>query len=227
MWRSCEAPRLSWGFALVLLERPGKHDIESVLLSGSSGGTMYTPERIPLSMAEFTTITIAGARVAGWLILIVTLLLSGPLLMLALGRVPLHGDWRTATHRSAGLAPDPATHREAVVQVYVSRAFGWRGAFAVHSWLAAKRPNADRYTRYEVIGWYARGGGSSVSISDSSAPDAEWYGAAPSLILDLRGADAETVLSKLPQAAADYPHTASYRVWPGPNSNTFIAHLGP
>src|ERR1700720_1061846 len=38
MWRSCEAPRLSWGFALMLLERPGKHDIESVLLPGSSGG---------------------------------------------------------------------------------------------------------------------------------------------------------------------------------------------
>jgi hypothetical protein len=177
-------------------------------------------------MTEFTTITIASARMAGWLILLVALLLSGPLLMLALGRVPLHGDWRTATHRSVGLAPDPATHREAVVQVYVSRAFGWRGAFAVHSWLAAKGANADRYTRYEVIGWYARGGGSSVSISDSGAPDAEWYGAAPSLIRDLRGADAETVIAKLPQAAADYPHATSYRVWPGPNSNTFIAHLG-
>ena len=76
-------------------------------------------------MTEFTTITIASARMAGWLILIVALLLSGPLLMLALGRVPLHGDWRTATHRSVGLAPDPATHRGAVVQVYASRAFGW------------------------------------------------------------------------------------------------------
>ena len=208
------------------LERPGKRDIDSVRLPDLLSGTMYTPERAPLSMAEFTTITIASARMAGWLILLVVLLLSGPLLMLALGRVPLHGDWRTATHRSAGLAPDPATHRDAVVQVYVSRAFGWRGAFAVHSWLAAKRANADRYTRYEVIGWYARGGGSSVSISDSDAPDAEWYGAAPSVIRDLRGADAETVLAKLPQAAADYPHTTSYRVWPGPNSNTFIAHLG-
>src|SRR6202049_3944860 len=101
-------------------------------------------------MTEFTTITIASARMAGWLILLVALLLSGPLLMLALGGVPLHGDWRTATPRSVALAPDPATHREAVVQVYVSRAFGWRGAFAVHSWLAAKRANADRTTRFEV-----------------------------------------------------------------------------
>src|SRR3984893_6598662 len=103
-------------------------------------------------MTEFTTITIASVRMAGWLTLLVALLLCGPLLMLALGRVPLHGDCRTATHRSVGLAPDPATPREAVLQVYASRAFGWRGAFAVHSWLAAKRVNADRYTRYEMIG---------------------------------------------------------------------------
>jgi hypothetical protein len=177
-------------------------------------------------MTEFTTITMASARVAGWLLLLVALLLSGPLLTLALGRVALHGDWRTATHRSAGLAPDPATHRGAVVQVYASRAFGWRGAFAVHTWLAAKPADADRYTRYEVIGWYARAGGSSVSISDWGAPDAEWYGAAPSLIRDLRGADAEAVIAKLPQAAADYPHATSYSAWPGPNSNTFVAHLG-
>jgi hypothetical protein len=134
--------------------------------------------------------------------------------------------WYAARRDPSGLAPDPATTPEAVIQVYAARAGKWRGAFAVHSWLAAKGANADRYTRYEVIGWYARGGGSSVSISDSGAPDAEWYGAAPSLIRDLRGADAETVIAKLPQAAADYPHATSYRVWPGPNSNTFLAHLG-
>ena len=174
----------------------------------------------------FMTIAMISARVAGWLLLFLVLLLSGPLLTLALGRVPLHGDWRTATHRSAGLAPAPATHHEAVVQVYASRTFGWRGAFAVHTWLAAKPADADHYTRYEVIGWYARSGGSAVSISDREAPDAEWYGAVPNLIRDLRGADAEAVIAKLPQAAADYPHATSYSAWPGPNSNTFVAHLG-
>ena len=44
-------------------------------------------------------------------------------------------------------------HPEAIVQVYASRTFGWRGAFAVHTWVAAKPAGADRYTRYEVIGW--------------------------------------------------------------------------
>ena len=90
-----------------------------------------------------------------WPVLFVALLTAGPLWTLASGRLTLNGDWRTASHRSVGLAPDPATHPEAIVQVYASRAFGWRGAFAVHTWLAAKPPGADRYTRYEVIGWYA------------------------------------------------------------------------
>lgn len=177
-------------------------------------------------MTEFTTIAVTSARLAGWLLLFIALLLAGPLLTLALGRVPTHGDWRTATHRSTGLAPDPSIHREAVVQVYASRAFGWRGAFAVHCWLAAKPRGADHYTRYEVIGWYARDGGSSVSITDSGAPDAEWYGAAPALTRDLRGAAAEAVIAKLPQAIASYAFGTSYRAWPGPNSNTFLAHLG-
>jgi hypothetical protein len=165
-----------------------------------------------------------GLRVAGWLALLVALLLTGPLLTLAFGNVSMRGDWRTATHRATGLAPDPLAHPAAVVQVYASRTFGWRGAFAVHTWIAAKPANAERYTRYEVIGWYARGGGTGLTISDSGLPDAEWYGAPPVLIGDLRGADAEAVIAKLPAAADRYAYT-SYSVWPGPNSNTFIAHL--
>ncbi len=164
-------------------------------------------------------------RAPRWLALLLAVLLSGPLLTLAFGGASLHGDWSRATHRSVGLAPDPATHREAIVQVYAGRTFGWRGAFAVHTWVAAKTADADRYTRYEVIGWYARGGGSGLAISDSRAPDAEWYGAAPRLIADVRGTEAEAVLAKLPRVADAYPYT-TYKAWPGPNSNTFVAYLG-
>ncbi|HEV3240846.1 MAG TPA: DUF3750 domain-containing protein, partial [Casimicrobiaceae bacterium] len=96
----------------------------------------------------------------------------------------------------------------------------------VHTWLAAKSQNADRYTRYEVIGWYARGGGSAVSVSTARAADAEWFGATPKLVDDLRGPAAEAVIGKLPEAVAAYPYARAYSVWPGPNSNTFIAHLG-
>ncbi len=173
-----------------------------------------------------TASTPKALRMALWLVLALVLLIAGPLLTLALGHASVKGDWRNASHRATGLAPDPALHEEAVVQVYASRTFGWRGAFAVHTWLAAKPRGTDRYTRYEVIGWYARGGGSAISVSDQRAPDAEWYGAAPVVIRDLRGADAQAVIDQLPRAIASYPFGTSYSVWPGPNSNTFVAHLG-
>jgi hypothetical protein len=80
------------------------------------------------------------------------LLLLGPLLALPSATFSMRGDWRTATHRATGLAPDPATHREVIVQVYASCTFGWR----VHSPCtrgSAKFAGAERYTRHEVIGW--------------------------------------------------------------------------
>ena len=165
-------------------------------------------------------------RAIAGLALITALMLSGPLLTLAFDRsAATRGDWRTATHRPTGLAPDPARHPDAIVQVYASRTFGWRGAFAVHTWVAVKPAHADRYTRYEVIGWYARGGGSGLTISDAEAPDAEWYGNAPEVIADLRGVAADTVIARLPRLAADYAQKR-YRAWPGPNSNTFVAYVG-
>jgi len=161
-----------------------------------------------------------------WLLAILALLLSGPLLTLASGRASVSGDWRHATQRSTGQAPEPTLHQEAIVQVYASRAFGWRGAFADHTWLAAKAQGADHFTRYEVIGWNGGGGRSVVSISDQRAPDAEWFGAAPRLVRDARGAEADAIVRKLPQAIAAYPYGTTYHAWPGPNSNTFLAHLG-
>ena len=52
-----------------------------------------------------------------------------------------------------GLAPDPATTPEAVIQVYAARAVSWRGVFSVHTWIAVKPTAAERYTRYEVLGF--------------------------------------------------------------------------
>src|SRR5689334_3675315 len=55
-------------------------------------------------------------RMTTWIMIVLALLLAGPLYSLAFGKVSVRGDWRTATHRAAGLAPDPATHPDAVVQ---------------------------------------------------------------------------------------------------------------
>lgn len=154
------------------------------------------------------------------------LLVSGPMLAVALGDASLGRDWRTASQQSVGLAPDPAMTAEPVVQVYAARTVGWRGAFAVHTWIAVKPAGAQSYMRYEVIGWRLRSGGSALSVSDARAPDGEWYGAKPRLLRDLRGAAAAAVIARLPDALAAYPYTGEYHAWPGPNSNTFVAYMG-
>lgn len=134
-------------------------------------------------------------------------------------------DWRTARRDSAGLAPDPATTPEAVIQVYAARAFRWRGAFGVHTWISAKAAGAERYTRYEVMGFGLRHGGSAVRIHDA-VPDGYWYGNRPELLRELRGgANVDALIRRLDTLARSYPYDHLYRVWPGPNSNTFVAHL--
>jgi|GEM_PF-6703546 len=69
----------------------------------------------------------------------------GGLALIPVERV-MGSDWRTASREPAGIAPDPATTPEALVQVYAARAWGWRGRFAVHSWIAVKPSNAPAFT---------------------------------------------------------------------------------
>lgn len=133
-------------------------------------------------------------------------------------------NWRTASREPVGLAPDPAETPEAVVQVYAARAFGWRGYFGVHTWIAVKPPFAKAYTVYEVIGWYLRSGGSVLAVHQS-VPDRRWYGSAPVLLAEKRGGNAERLIARIDEAAHNYPYKDQYKVWPGPNSNTFTAWI--
>jgi hypothetical protein len=133
-------------------------------------------------------------------------------------------DWRSASREPVGLAPDPATTSEAVVQVYGARTVGMRGVFGVHSWVAVKPPRADAYTVYEVTGWKLRWSDTAVSVR-ARAPDARWFGAAPELYAEARGAKAEPLIARIEAAAASYPFAKEYRAWPGPNSNTFTAWI--
>ena len=152
------------------------------------------------------------------------LFLSGPLITLASGRVDLTGDWRSASRRTTGLAPDPATHPGAIVQVYAARAFNWRGIFGVHSWIAVKPRGAGRFTVYEVIGWRAFHGGDPV-VTSQRDPDARWYGSRPTVLAELRGAAAAAAIPRIVAAVRAYPYHETYRIWPGPNSNTFTAFV--
>jgi hypothetical protein len=150
--------------------------------------------------------------------------LIGVLLLMAFGTRAMAGDWRTASREPTGIAPDPSLVREAVVQVYAARAWGWRGRFAVHSWIAVKPTDAPAFTVYEVIGWRAYHGQSALAVHTRPA-DGRWFGAEPELLFDLRGPEVDEVIQRIDRAARSYPHANSYRAWPGPNSNTFTAHV--
>jgi hypothetical protein len=133
--------------------------------------------------------------------------------------------WSQARWDSAGLAPDPATTPEAVVQVYAARAWGWKGILAVHSWIVLKRADAAAYERYEVVGWGVRRGAPAVR-KDMRAIDGYWAGNPPHVVVEHRGPEAERLIDRIEAAIASYPYPDQYRTWPGPNSNTFIAHIG-
>jgi hypothetical protein len=143
------------------------------------------------------------------------------LVALTVGRVSAQ-DWRTASQEPVGLAPDPATHPEAIVQVYAARVIGWRGVFGVHTWIAVKPARAGEYTVYEIIGWRLRWQDSALAVRHR-APDARWFGNMPELIAEKRGSDADALIPRIDQAAHAYPWAGEYTMWPGPNSNTFTA----
>ncbi len=146
------------------------------------------------------------------------------LTILLLAACAAGGDWRTASRESAGIAPDPAQTREAVLQVYGAPTWGWRGWFAVHTWIAAKRTGATTYTVYELIGWRERRGLPLVRI-EPDIPDRLWFGEKPRLLNSHRGGDTDRLIEAVDRAARRYPWPDRYQSFPGPNSNTFIAWI--
>ena len=147
---------------------------------------------------------------------------AGCLVMLMTGCAA--DDWRTASRESAGIAPDPQLNRQAVIQVYGASTWGWRGWFAIHTWISIKPENAQTYTVYEVIGWRLNRGLPVLRIAED-IPDRYWYGERPDLLLDKQGEEASTLIPAIEQAARNYPWPDTYNAWPGPNSNTFPAWI--
>ncbi len=157
------------------------------------------------------------------LILIVLLLtLVGPAWLILTGEVDLLGDWRTATRDSSGIAPSAATDPEAIVLVYAARTFKWRGAFAVHSWISAKPKDSAEWTVYQVVGW-RKWRGLPVVSREVDLPDRYWYGQKPELLGQVVGEAAEKAIVAIDSATARFPWPGDYRMWPGPNSNTFVS----
>ena len=135
-----------------------------------------------------------------------------------------HEHWSRADRSSIGIAPVAARTPEAVVQVYNARTHAWRSIFAVHTWIAVKPAHAADWERFEVIGFGVNRGRPALRTS-SGLPDTRWFGHDPVVIAELRGAAAEAAIPRLRAAVAGYPYPKSYTAWPGPNSNTFTAHV--
>ena len=126
--------------------------------------------------------------------------------------------FRDANWSSTGLLPPAASDPRARVIVFAARNGTWRGIFATHTWMVVK-PRGGAYTRYEITGF-----GGPLRVN-GSPPDSYWFSNAPEIVADIRGKPAEEIVPKILRAVETYPYRnyGDYRIWPGPNSNTFVA----
>lgn len=129
-------------------------------------------------------------------------------------------NWRAADWSSSGLLPAPKQD-EAVIHVLAARTGGLKGAVSVHSWIVLKRKGEREYERYDKVGW-----GSPVRRNGYAA-DGRWYSNAPWIVASVTGDAAQALIPRVEAAIASYPHAGrgGYRMWPGPNSNSFVAHI--
>ena len=151
---------------------------------------------------------------------------AGFFCLLALVAVGCSGgkDWRTASREPAGLAPDPLLTEEAVLQVYGADAWSWRGWFAIHTWIAAKRTGETSYRVYDVVGWRDYYGQPVMQVA-RDYPDRYWFGEKPVILKEHRGPGVDALIDAVDGAARAYPWKTTYRVFPGPNSNTFTGWI--
>lgn len=129
--------------------------------------------------------------------------------------------WNTADWSSAGIFPSVTSDMDAVVYVMAAKTGRWKGGFAVHTWIVTKQRGGEQYNRYEVVGW-----GRPIRVN-AYAPDARWYSNEPEIIKTIRGEEASLIIPKIEAAVVNYPYGqhGDYTLWPGPNSNSFVAHV--
>jgi hypothetical protein len=163
------------------------------------------------------------ARMIGWTLGAAALLFVLPCLVALAwwSQVDRPRLWNAADWSSAALLPPAASVPGAAIHVMSARTGGLKGAVSVHSWLVVKASGAARWTRWDVVGW------GTALRRDAWAPDARWYGNEPWFVGSVTGAEAEALLPRVLAAVAAYPHgrRGDYVIWPGPNSNSFVAHV--
>ncbi|MCA3574853.1 MAG: DUF3750 domain-containing protein [Aestuariivirga sp.] len=127
--------------------------------------------------------------------------------------------WRSADWSSSGLVPAAEDTREAKVLILAARTGRWKSIFAEHMAIVLKAEGAAGWTRYDVVGW-----GNPVRRNGWAA-DAFWYGNRPYVVADISGPEAAALIPRIEASIEAYPYAArgAYTVWPGPNSNSFVA----
>ena len=130
-------------------------------------------------------------------------------------------NWHDADWSSTRTLPPASEYQPARVIVFTGTAGAWKGIFAVHSWVVLKPAGASEWTRYDVVRW-----GKPVH-TNGWPPDGRWFGNAPVAIADISGSDAEMLIPRIDAAVNQYRfnQAGDYRVWPGPNSNSFTAAI--
>jgi hypothetical protein len=137
----------------------------------------------------------------------------------AVGNQPMH--WRDADWSASGILPPAAKEAGASIRVLSARTGGYKGILSVHSWLVVRPAGATSYDRYDVVGW------GRPLRKNAYPPDGRWYSNDPDIVFELKGKRAAQLIPKIEAAIAAYPWSAhgDYRIWPGPNSNTFVANI--
>ncbi|MBL8839898.1 MAG: DUF3750 domain-containing protein [Planctomycetes bacterium] len=122
--------------------------------------------------------------------------------------------------------PSDEPYLVVVKSARLTERFPWITRFAHHAWIDVKRGDEASWQRIEV-----RGRGRGVVVRDIAAEDARndrWFGGRPVHQLEVIDGDAARRIAEQigPLAAAqDARYEEDYLLWPGPNSNTFIAEL--
>jgi hypothetical protein len=114
----------------------------------------------------------------------------------------------------------PTETNAASIRVYGANVWGFRGYFAMHTWIATRSADEQRYRIHQVIGWRLRRTGSALTYHEGD-PDTPWFGNDAILLHEVTGADAEAVIPAVREAIKSYPFATTYTMFPGPNSNSF------
>ncbi len=135
--------------------------------------------------------------------------LTGLLLLLVITPALLH---------PASLPDQPTTG--ASIKIYGANVWGFRGYFAIHTWVATRAEGESLYQIDQVIGWRLRRTGTAM-VTHTGLPNRPWFGNDALLLHEVSGAEAAELIPRVRAAIDSYPYPDRYTMFPGPNSNSF------